>query len=717
MEINFEDAKAHVDEESGRSQSLNEHLHNVAKLTSEYAAAFKCSVSGYYAGLYHDIGKWSVEFKERLEGGKSVDHSSLGAYLMFCRRRLAEAIVIAAHHSGLLDMDFGKGSSTASTFCSRLQKIKNTVDMSPYLAVLGDPMDEKDEPFLSDKMDTMEWFIAIHFLFSCLVDADYTDTSRFFRTEKEFCSLDFKVACDRILERAERYLRSAGGNRLNILRNGMLEECINKGNWEQGIYTLTIPTGGGKTFSSLAFAASHARKHPNIKRIIYVIPYLSIIEQNAAVVREIVGSEYVLEHHSVSPVYADDESNSEENSRLLLATENWDIPIIMTTNEQFFESLFSNRASKSRKIHNIANSVIIFDEAQMLPLKYLTLFFSAIRELVDNKRYGITAILCTATQPPLEKFIGRQPVELVSSNLSSDKIFCRFHIENIGDIKDIPLFCEKIASDKQVLVVVNTKASAKEIYENLPEEGRFYLTTNLTPFSRKKILSDIRKCLATGKACRVVSTSLIEAGVDVDFPVVYREINGLDSIIQSGGRCNREGKRTADESTVYVFNLGKMRNKGDYARKISSLKAVARYNNDLLDVNTIREYYETYYRDSITNEGCELFSKNIFALQFRTIGEKIRIIDNEEIGIFIPQNYEAERLLNEILAYGGSRRTFRKTMEYTVRCPASIAEELVKSGYVKKLGDILFVLCEKQLYNELIGLDLPNKDIENDYIF
>ena len=678
MDIKFEDAKAHVDEESGRSQSLKEHLFNVAKLSSEYAAFFKCAVSGYYAGLYHDMGKWSEAFEKRLEGGKSVDHSSLGAYLMFCRKHLAEAIVIAAHHSGLLDMDFGRGSSSTSTFRSRILKMKDSVDLTQYLDVLTEPSMERSELTLSDRMGSMEWFIAIHFLFSCLVDADYTDTARFFGTEKEFEALDFKVVCDRILERAERYLCSAGGNRLNILRNRMLQECIDKGNLEQGIYTLTIPTGGGKTFSSLAFAASHARKHLNIRRIIYVIPYLSIIEQNAEVVREIVGNEYVLEHHSVSPVFTD-ESNSEESSRLILATENWDIPIIMTTNEQFFESLFSNRASKSRKIHNIADSIIIFDEAQMLPLKYLTLFFSAIRELVDNKRYGITAILCTATQPS-------------------------------------PLFCESIAMERQVLVVVNLKASAKDIYENLPEEGRFYLTTNLTPFSRKRILSEIKKRLSEGKTCRVVSTSLIEAGVDVDFPVVYREMNGLDSIIQSGGRCNREGKRTANDSTVYVFNLGRMKNIGDYARKISSLKTVARYNSDLLDAKTIQDYYETYYRDSYTDEGCELFLQNILALQFRTIGEKVRIIDNEEIGIFVPQNYEAERLLNEILTYGGSRRTFRKAMEYTVRCPVGIAEELIENGYVKKLGEIMFVLCEKWLYNEYMGLSLTNKYNEENYI-
>ena len=716
MNIKFEDAKAHVDEESGRSQSLKEHLFNVAKLSSEYAAFFKCAVSGYYAGLYHDMGKWSEAFEKRLEGGNSVDHSSLGAYLMFCRKHLAEAIVIAAHHSGLLDMDFGRGSSSTSTFRSRMLKMKDSVDLTQYLDVIAEPSMERSELTLSDRMGSMEWFIAIHFLFSCLVDADYTDIARFFGTEKEFEALDFKVVCDRILERAERYLCSAGGNRLNILRNRMLQECIDKGNLEQGIYTLTIPTGGGKTFSSLAFAASHARKHLNIRRIIYVIPYLSIIEQNAEVVREIVGNEYVLEHHSVSPVFTD-ESNSEESSRLILATENWDIPIIMTTNEQFFESLFSNRASKSRKIHNIADSIIIFDEAQMLPLKYLTLFFSAIRELVDNKRYGITAILCTATQPSLEKFIGRKPVELIPSDLSSDEIFRRYHIENIGDIKDIHLFCESIAMERQVLVVVNLKASAKDIYENLPEEGRFYLTTNLTPFSRKRILSEIKKRLSEGKTCRVVSTSLIEAGVDVDFPVVYREINGLDSIIQSGGRCNREGKRTANDSTVYVFNLGRMKNIGDYARKISSLKTVARYNSDLLDAKTIQDYYETYYRDSYTDEGCELFLQNILALQFRTIGEKVRIIDNEEIGIFVPQNYEAERLLEEILTYGGSRRTFRKTMEYTVRCPVGIVEELIENGYVKKFGEIIFVLSEKWLYNESIGLNLSNNNNEDNYIF
>lgn len=716
MDVNFEEAKAHVDEESGRSQTLKEHLYNVANLASEYATSFKCGDNGYLAGILHDIGKCSEDFQKRLEGGKIVDHSSLGAYILLLRNHLAESIAVASHHSGLLDMVDMKGSPTTSTFFSRMQKMRNIGDVSHYLDVLEVPTAEKNELDVSDKTEVMEWFIAVHFLFSCLIDADYTDTSRFFGTENEFEPLDFRVACDRIFEKVENYLSYSGENRLNILRNKMLQECIAKGNLEQGIYTLTIPTGGGKTFSSLAFAASHARKHPNIRRIIYVVPYLSIIEQNAEVVREIVGSEYVLEHHSVSPVFTD-ESGSEESSRLLLATENWDIPIVMTTNEQFFESLFSHRASKSRKVHNIADSIIIFDEAQMLPLKYMTLFFSAIRELVDNKRYGITAVLCTATQPAIERFLGRKPEELIPSDLSSDNIFRRFRIENIGGIKDVSLFCDRIANDNQVLVVVNTKAAAREIYDALPDDGRFYLTTNLTPFSRKKILSEIKKRLVGGLICRVVSTSLIEAGVDVDFPVVYREVNGLDSIIQSGGRCNREGRRSADVSIVYVFDLQMNKNRADFSRKIYALNVSARYHEDLLDAQSISDYYETYYRDSSTNDGCEFFSHGVLKLPFRTIGENIKLIKEDEVGIFIPQNQEAKRVLNEILTFGATRRTLRKAAEYTVRCKISTANDLIKNGSVKKLDEILFVLDEKQLYNESIGLDFSKKYNEENFIY
>lgn len=712
MDVRFEDAKAHVDE-YGKSQSLKEHLHNVARLASEYAAFWGCEGNGYYAGLYHDIGKCSKEFEERLEGGKIVDHSSAGAYLMLLEKRLAESIVIASHHSGLLNMVPSNYSPNFISYHDRLNCKKQFKEFDKYLEVLGHPDRENNALGVLDKehMDPMEWFIAIHFLFSCLVDADYTDTARFFCTEKEFKPLDFKIVCDKIFERAGKYLSNSDNNSLNMVRNQMLQECIKKGELDQGIYTLTIPTGGGKTFSSLAFAASHARKHPNIRRIIYVIPYLSIIEQNAEVIREIVGNEYVLEHHSASPVFAD-KSESEESSRLLLATENWDIPIVITTNEQFFESLFSHKASKCRKLHNIVDSVIIFDEAQMLPLKYLSIFFFAIRELVDNKRYGITAVLCTATQPNLERFLGRIPKELIPLELSSNEIFRRYHIEDIGVIKDISLFCDKLSDSDQVLVIVNLKKSAKEIYENLPEEGRFYLTTNLTPYSRKKVLAKIKERLSSGKTCRVVSTSLIEAGVDVDFPVVYREINGLDSIIQSGGRCNREGKQALDESIVYVFDLEKMEMKEDYSRKVSALKAVCRHHTDLLDADSISDYYETYYKDSYTDECSEFFNCSIYHMLFRTIGESVKIIDKDNKGIFICQNQEGEEILKQIKAGIITRSLIRKTAEYTAQCSDSDLEKLLASGAISKLSDFLFVLENNLLYNEFTGITLSRKNNE-----
>ena len=343
-------------------------------------------------------------------------------------------------------------------------------------------------------------------------------------------------------------------NELNTQRCAILRRCMERGQDSQqmpGLYPLTVPTGGGKTVASLAFALHHAKTH-GLERVIYVIPYTSIIEQTADQFRKILGAENVLEHHSGVTYETQDEATP-ETQRLARATENWDMPVVVTTAVQFFESIYSNRSSKCRKLHNLAKSVIIFDEAQMLPIPYLRPCVSAIAQLIGH--FHATAVLCTATQPALNPLFaeflpGRTATELCPAGTCDETIFRRVTFQK--EI-DRPISWETVAEMltqlPQVLCIVNTRKRAQQVYERLPEEGRFHLSTLMIPTDREETLNVIRARLRNGQVCRVVSTSLVEAGVDVDFPSVWRELAGLDSILQAAGRCNREGKRSAAESS------------------------------------------------------------------------------------------------------------------------------------------------------------------------
>ena len=384
----------HISEDGLREQPLAEHLKNTAELAGEFAESFHCRDWGYACGLLHDIGKYSRQFQERIRGSaKRVDHSTAGAIVTAENRRLySAAYCIAGHHAGLPD-----GGSTADgdenpSLCGRLKR--RVPDCSSFKEEISVPEVRPPQLKPSGKgLFSVTFFIRM--LFSCLVDADYLDTERFMRnTARGHICDSMETLWERLQEYITPWLEERETDPINRHRTEILRNCIENGSREQGIYNLTVPTGGGKTISSMAFALRHAVEH-DLKRVIYVIPYTSIIEQNAKVFRDILGENNVLENHS-NAVYAD----SEELRPVQLASENWDMPVVVTTNVQFFESLFASKSSKCRKLHNIAKSVLIFDEAQMLPEDYLLPCLRGISELVLN--YGCTAVLCTATQPSLQ---------------------------------------------------------------------------------------------------------------------------------------------------------------------------------------------------------------------------------------------------------------------------------------------------------------------------
>lgn len=550
---------AHIrQDENGETvyQTVAEHLTGTAALCREFAADFGAEADGDLMGLAHDLGKCTDAFQKRLlEGGPVVDHTTAGMLTCIKMKRPSAAACAAGHHGGLLDVgNLRTDRAGEATLSGRFKKGAE----GHYLERCGESgVTLPTLPPETPERDPLKASFRTRMLYSCLVDADFLDTERFMDGERGRGGYDDLPT---LLKRLEEYIApwQEPKTALNKLRCKILNSCLDTGRKPKGIYTLTVPTGGGKTVASLAFALRHAVAH-GMKRVIYVVPYTSIIEQNAEVFREILGDGNVLEHHSGVQFELSDGASPEEVRRAL-AAENWDMPVIVTTAVQFFESIYANRSSKCRKLHNLADSVIIFDEAQMLPLCHLRPCVAAMASLAEQFRS--TLVLCTATQPSLGDLLHTYapscPVtELCPQTAEEYDSFRRVTFRQEGILEDDAL-AKRLSEHRQVLCIVNSRKAAQSIFARLPQEASFHLSTLMVPAQRQTLLDEIRRRLKAGEPCRVVSTSLIEAGVDVDFPAVYRELAGLDSVLQAAGRCNREGKRAPEESIVTVFERAEL---------------------------------------------------------------------------------------------------------------------------------------------------------------
>ncbi len=512
---------------------------------------------------------------------------------------------------------------------------------------------------------------------------------------------------------------------LNRIRSNILYRCLEQGTNQRGCYSLTVPTGGGKTTASMGFALRHAIVH-GLERIIYVIPYTSIIEQCSDVFRDIFGEESVLEHHSnFSFDPSEAEIPSENAIKMRLASENWDIPIVVTTTVQFFESLFSSKSSRCRKLHRLARSVIIFDEAQLIPLEHLYPCVAGIVELV--KYYGSTAVICTATQPFLDRIIhffdSENPIrELMENPVELYEKLKRVTYKHIGSQSDEEL-AGQLNQQSKVLCVVNTRKQAQVLYDLLEGEGCFHLSTYMTPNHRRRVLEQIRQRLKDGLSCRVVSTSLIEAGVDVDFPYVFRQETGLDSILQAGGRCNREGKNDKYKSIVRVFRSSDHPVPQYVKRRQSAMNYAVRKYGSFDNFDTIKTYFEQlrYYVDEIGfNESRVYTEKHSFDekgvlmnhvnLNFRKCCDSFRMIEEQTITIYIPNEDNIE-LLNRLRYKDVSREdlgrlgmdsvaVYKKHYQLLERC----VEEVREGTDV-----IAAILWDTSQYTEEKGLNIEPK--------
>lgn len=694
-------------------QLLEEHLRSVSKLAEIFASDFKASEWGRCAGFLHDAGKATDAFQRRLEGSaKRVDHSTFGARL--ARERggglgLLLAYAIAGHHGGLPD-----GGEQEAQLHFRLKHSKAPADME--LLSDYDCLDDLPLPFkLSRERAGFSLSFFTRMIYSCLVDADFLDTEKFC-SPKKAKDRPVRLEADNITILQQKFnaclqtvIEEAEPTPVNVLRQEILSQCREKAKSSPQIFSLTVPTGGGKTLSSMAFALDHAAEH-GLNRIVYAIPFTSIIEQNAQVFQEFLGREYVLEHHC-NYKEKDEPEEAAYNRKRGLAVENWDAPVVVTTNVQFFESLFSNKPSRCRKLHNIARSVIVLDEAQAIPTEYLEPCLAALQELVEH--YGCSVVLCTATQPALDdKSNLRMALPEINEIVDApDRLYSalrRTEVRFVGRKTDNEL-AALLGKEEQVLCIVSTKPHARKLYELLPvEKGIFHLSTNMYPQHRRRVLNDIKGRLEKNKSCKVISTSLVEAGVDLDFPVVYRAMAGLDSIAQAAGRCNREGKMKG-LGKVYVFEPEITPGLPWLKRCISRTGEALRSLPDVypLGLDIMRRYFELLYDIQ------ELDIKKIMSLlnptpqkelffPFKEAALAFRFIEEENIGIIVAKEPEAKKLVEELRYTEFPRITLRTLQQYSV---ALRQREFAALGdSVEMINGEFPVLCNEEAYSDDVGI-------------
>jgi CRISPR-associated endonuclease/helicase Cas3 len=711
-------------------QTLDAHLTNVSTIAGIFAASFGAREWGTVVGRLHDLGKYGDDFQLRIRGEKiRADHSTPGA--KYTEKLIKEprgagrllAYCIAGHHAGIPDGDSGEDDSCL------VKRIERCIyDFSEYAG----PLDRIKiptclQPAEGNEKSRIDGFAASFFvrmLFSCLVDADFLDTEAYIdpeRASKRNKYLRLPQIKQMLDSHLDSLARKAPKTAVNELRALILQESRVSADKAPGLFSLTVPTGGGKTLSSLAFATDHALKY-KMDRIIYVIPYTSIIEQTAAVFKGIFGPHSVLEHHS-NIIIEKDSTDEEEEENRRLAAENWDAPIVVTTNVQFFESFFSNRSSKTRKLHNVANSVVILDEAQMLPVPFLRPTLAAMRELTSH--YGATLVLCTATQPALSE---RQDFkgglsgvrEMMSDPKKLEKAFKRVKAEYIGELVDKDIL-SRLLEEKQVLCIVNTKKHARLIFEGLgADDGSYHLSAAMCPMHRRLTLEAIKKRLRNGEICRVVSTQLVEAGVDLDFPVVFRSLAGIDSVVQAAGRCNREGK-LSESGRVYVFVSEEYPPPG-YLKQTAQISERILRNDakDILSAQTTEEYFKELYW--LNDSSGKLDSKQIVNrfkdgivhgdFPFSTIASEYKIIANAQESVIVPFDDAAAALcaeLKNVVRLGWSIGGFLKRLQpYTVQVYKKPLDALIDQGFVTMVDERIYLLSElgkREAYSEQYGLN------------
>lgn len=721
------DHVAHVTED-GRVHLLAEHLRETARMAEEFAAVFGCGEWGRLAGLWHDLGKYSKKFQIYIRsvndpnahvGKNGGDHSTAGA--LHALETLGPlglifAYPIAGHHAGLPDWNEGGMASLAQ----RLQQ-KELLEQALEPGIPEDILNQARPTERAKSGTDMSQSFWLRMLFSCVVDADFLDTEKFFDQGKAQERGGYPPLTELLPvfnSFMEKMTVKAKNTPVNAIRADILQQCTTKAKEAPGLFSLTVPTGGGKTLSSLAFALNHAVMHGQ-RRIIYVIPYTSIIEQTAEQFRKVWHGQddVVIEHHSNLDV--DDEQR--DNARSRLACENWDAPVVVTTTVQFFESLFASRTSRCRKLHNIAGSVVILDEAQLLPPDFLNPILEALTEL--QKNYGVTILFSTATQPALGphtsadfNFKGLSGVtEIMENPAALFSQLKRVEVAILGKLQEPQAWDDVAARLKEhdsVLCVVSRRDDARTLWEMMPE-GTFHLSALMCGAHRSDKIAKIKQRLKNKKSTRVISTQLVEAGVDVDFPVVYRSLAGLDSIAQAAGRCNREG--LLEKGDVFVFTppskipVGHLSQAAEIGRSLLAAHG---------DTALSPEYFEAFFRQFYWVRGNRLDKEKIINLlqndsqlriSFREASQRFKLID-EAAQAQVIVRYQNDELLAQLEREQPDRWLRRKLQRYVVNLPRRLHGQLLASGAIREMYPGIFVQAHGALYDENLGF-CPDKSI------
>ncbi|MFD3448249.1 CRISPR-associated helicase Cas3' [Microbacteriaceae bacterium 4G12] len=795
---------AHIREKDGKIQTVEEHLKAVQLLSETYGEKIGVKYLAGLAGLLHDLGKNTNQFKEYIQEAVahpdnpprkgSVDHSTAGGKLLYNQfhhkdssisEKLAVewiAMSIISHHSGLRDF---LTPSISSDFLYRVSEkqieefpeavatfFKEQISIEEFQTYFNKAKDEASRIFKTikeEKLQPITTSFIMKYIFSCLVDADRTNTRMFEENEQEEPTFDsatfFAKSYEALMDRISSYHKSEhAGHPINVLRSEMSVQCEEFASNPSGIYTLSIPTGGGKTLASLRYALKHALKYKK-GRIIYIVPYTTIIEQNAQEVRDILkNDEFILEHHSnvIEDLDIGNEDYDVKKKKLKLAKDNWDKPIIFTTMVQFMNVFYSKGTRNIRRLHNLADSILIFDEVQSVPIKCISLFNEALNFLHS---YGNSSIiLCTATQPALDFVKNKLKIsangEIVTNMEAVSKSFKRVNIidkttpQGFDAVELKDFITDEMRKVKNLLVILNTKTAVRKLFEQLnhDEERRiydyqlFHLSTSMCPAHRKDVLSEIKQALKDGKRVICISTQLIEAGVDISFECVIRSLAGLDSIAQAAGRCNRHGEdsirnvyiiKSADE---VVTKLKEIKIGGEQTARILGEfeKLPEMFGGDLLSPEAMSIYFKYYYCQ-IKNElnyPISQLQKSLFDLlnqnqdyysafynkhkkhpsvisrqSFATAEKYFNVIDNHTTSILVPYNEEAKNIiatLNGDLNIKELSDLLKKSQQYVINVYSHELDRLDKENNI----DLLLhgnVFALKEVAYTGIGVDLEGK--------
>lgn len=725
---------AHINEKSGKIQTVEEHSVNTANLCQALSVGQLKDIA-FLIGIMHDVGKYSEIFQRRINGENvKYEHSVIGAKLIDrlmpqCPASLLLRLCIAGHHTGIPNCGNKTDTADDTSLYGRLKRDDKDFDYDfalkeNHLTDLNFDFNKINADFVKfissmckSKEDAVEAFAFFtRYCFSCLVDADTIDTIKASGgDENRSLTADFEE-CLRRVQKKLTELQEKSLSKLQKARGEIQKQAYSRIDKEAKVYLLNMPTGSGKTLAGLQCALHRAIK-TNKKRLIYVIPYNSIINQTAQTFERLLdGCAEILRHQSSFSYDIPDAEN--DIKAFIYATENWDAQIIITTAVQFFESVYSNKRSKLRKFHNMGDSVIVFDEAHLMPINYLQPCLRAVGYIVNN--LNSEAVFMTATMPDFKELMRDYAGNIGTVDLIEDKslfsAFKKCDYENLSVITNEELI-HRAMSFPSALIVVNNRKTARELY-SLCQGKKYHLSTYMTSFDRERVIDEIQAGLKElekiyptyvppDERIVVISTSLIEAGVDLDFHMVFREMSGLDNILQAGGRCNREGKR--ERGKVYIFSREESSVRGDLGIRINITKGIIKNHDDISSHEAVREYYEYFYRamkDAIVQNSLS----NICGCNLQTIpfaDYSVNIIDSKTVSVVVDENEESSELIGRLKAGFPNIRKLRK---YCCTVYENERNELIEQGVIENYDNGICVLTNSDYYDENIGIKFEASD-------